>query len=214
MIRFGRWFGPDKANRLQDKSERMKYLIVGLGNIGEEYAHTRHNIGFDVVDAFCTKHAAPFAPGRLADVATAKFRGRTLVVIKPTTFMNLSGKAVRYWMDKEKITPEHILVIVDDLALPLDTVRLRPGGAAAGHNGLKSIQEMLGTDQYARLRFGIGNDYPKGRQIDFVLSGWKPEESPAVTSKIGSATEMIESFVTAGSEATMNRFNHQKFNNS
>lgn len=192
----------------------MKYLIVGLGNIGEEYAHTRHNIGFDVADAFCAKHAAVFLPGRLADVATARFRGRTLVVIKPTTFMNLSGKAVRYWMDKEKIPLQHLLVIVDDLALPLDTLRLRPGGADAGHNGLKSIQEMLGTDRYARLRFGIGNDYPKGRQIDFVLSGWKSDESPVVTRKIGGAAEMIESFVTAGTEDTMNRFNHQKFNNS
>ena len=192
----------------------MKYLIAGLGNIGEEYAHTRHNIGFDVVDAFSRKHGAGFQPGRLADVAVAKLRGRTLVVIKPTTFMNLSGKAVRYWMDKEKITLDHILVVVDDLALPLDTLRLRPGGADAGHNGLKSIQELLGTDQYARLRFGIGNDYPKGRQIDFVLGRWKAEESPVVTKKIDGAAEMIESFVTAGTEATMNRFNHQKFNNS
>jgi PTH1 family peptidyl-tRNA hydrolase len=192
----------------------MKYLIVGLGNIGEEYAHTRHNIGFDVVDAFSEKHGAGFQPGRLADVAVAKLRGRTLVVIKPTTFMNLSGKAVRYWMDKEKITLDRLLVVVDDLALPLDTLRLRPGGADAGHNGLKSIQELLGTDQYARLRFGIGNDYPKGRQIDFVLGRWRAEESPVVTKKIDGAAEMIESFVSAGTEATMNRFNHKKFNNS
>jgi len=214
MAAFGNWLGFRKRNVLQDKSDRMKYLIVGLGNIGEEYAHTRHNIGFDVVDAFCSGYHAAFSPGRLAEVATCKIRSRTLVVIKPSTFMNLSGKAVRYWMDKEKIPLERLLVIVDDLALPLDTLRLRPGGADAGHNGLKSIQELIGTDRYARLRFGIGNDYPKGRQIDFVLSRWRPEEMPVVASKIESCTTMIESFVMAGTETTMNRFNHQKFNNS
>lgn len=196
------------------KDQQMKYLIVGLGNIGEQYQHTRHNIGFDVVDAFCRKQPCLFSPGRLAEVANCKLRGRTLVVIKPTTFMNLSGKAVRYWLDKEKIPVDRMLVVVDDLALPLDTLRLRPGGAAAGHNGLRSIQELLGTDRYARLRFGIGNDYPKGRQVDFVLSRWRPEEESLVADKIMTCTEMIESFVTAGTETTMNRFNQQKFNNS
>lgn len=187
-----------------------KYLIVGLGNIGEEYAHTRHNIGFDVLDAFAGKKEVSFAPDRLADITHCKVRGRTALLIKPTTFMNLSGKAVRYWMDKEKIALDHILVVVDDLALPLDTVRLRPGGADAGHNGLKSIQELLGTNQYPRLRFGIGNDYPKGRQIDFVLSQWKAEERPQVEKKIAQCVEMIESFMFAGIGPTMNQFNHVK----
>lgn len=196
------------------KNPFMKYLIVGLGNIGEEYAHTRHNIGFDVVDAFAQKHHAAFASLRLADVAECKLKGRTLVLIKPTTYMNLSGKAVKYWMDKEKISLERLLVIVDDLALPLDTLRLRPGGADAGHNGLKSIQQLLGTDQYPRLRFGIGNDYPRGRQVDFVLSPWRAEEVPIVTRKIETSVELIETFIFSGLTPAMNAFNSQKFNNS
>ncbi len=150
----------------------MKYLIVGLGNIGTDYHHTRHNIGFDVADAFAAKHGALFRSDRLADVAEIKWKGRILVVIKPTTYMNLSGKAVKYWMDKEKIPAENMLVIVDELALPLEVIRLRPGGSDAGHNGLKSIQETIGTNQYPRLRFGIGNDFPKGRQVDYVLGRW------------------------------------------
>ena len=189
----------------------MKYLIVGLGNIGAEYAHTRHNIGFDVVDAFATARLCNFQPDRLADVAECKVKGRSLVVIKPTTYMNLSGKAVKYWMDKEKIPAERVLVIVDDLALPLDTLRLRPGGSDAGHNGLKSIQEMIGTNRYPRLRFGIGNNYPKGRQIDFVLDRWTPEEEQQVANKIEKSVEVIQDFVFAGINNTMNRYNHLKF---
>jgi PTH1 family peptidyl-tRNA hydrolase len=187
-----------------------KYLIVGLGNIGDEYAHTRHNIGFDVLDAFAAKKETAFFPDRLADVAHCKVRGRTALLIKPLTFMNLSGKAVKYWMDKEKITLDHILVVVDDLALPLEAVRLRPGGADAGHNGLKSIQEMLGTNQYARLRFGIGNNYPKGRQIDFVLSRWKEEEKLLVENKSALCIEIIDSFMLSGIAFTMNKFNNLK----
>lgn len=187
-----------------------KYLIVGLGNIGEEYAHTRHNIGFDVLDAFAKKKEAAFSADRLADVAPCKVRGRTVLLVKPTTYMNLSGKAVKYWMDKEKITLDHLLVVVDDLALPLEAVRLRPGGADAGHNGLKNIQEILGTNQYARLRFGIGNDYPKGRQIDFVLQPWKGEELAVVEKKTELCMEIIESFMLSGIGFTMNKFNHMK----
>lgn len=189
----------------------MKFLIVGLGNIGAEYQHTRHNIGFDILDAFAQKQGILFSSGRLADVALGRFKGKTLVLIKPATYMNLSGKAVKYWADKEKIPPERILVIVDDLALPLETLRLRPGGSDAGHNGLKSIQEMLGTNQYPRLRFGIGNQYPKGRQVDFVLSPWEEEEKPVVKRKIEKSVELIESFVFAGITQTMNTFNHLKF---
>jgi peptidyl-tRNA hydrolase, PTH1 family len=185
----------------------MKYLIVGLGNIGEEYKHTRHNIGFDVVDAFVAKHGGTFKSDRLADMAECKWKGRVFIVIKPTTYMNLSGKAVKYWMDKEKVPLENIFVIVDDLALPLDKVRIRQGGSDAGQNGLKNIQELLGTNQYPRLRFGIGNDYPKGRQVDFVLGKWPDEEWKVVTAKIEKCVEIIESVATIGIERTMNKYN-------
>ncbi len=190
----------------------MKYLIAGLGNIGTEYVRTRHNIGFDVADAFARKHGAVFAPGRLADTAACRLRGRQLLLIKPTTFMNLSGKAVRYWMDKEKIPAEQLLVITDDLALPLEVLRLRPGGSDAGHNGLKSIQEQIGTDRFPRLRFGIGNQYPKGGQVDFVLGRWKDSEWPGVEEKIAASVEAIETFVFSGIEEAMNRYNRLKFN--
>lgn len=185
----------------------MKFLIVGLGNIGAEYAHTRHNIGFDVVEALAAKHNATFKTDRLAAVAEIKLKGKTLVCIEPSTYMNLSGKAVKYWMDKEKIAIEHVLVIVDELALPLSKIRLRPGGSDAGHNGLKSIQETLQTNAYPRLRFGIGNDYPKGRQVDFVLGRWNEAELPVVKKKIEATIEVIESFVLTGIERTMNHAN-------
>lgn len=189
----------------------MKYLIVGLGNIGQEYAHTRHNIGFDVVNAFVTKQGGTFVNGRLAYVSEVKWKGKLFVCICPTTYMNLSGKAVKYWMDKEKIAPENMLVVVDELALPLSKLRLRPGGSDAGHNGLKSIFEILGTHQYPRLRFGIGNDYPKGMQAEFVLGKWRKEEEPLVKLKIGKAVEVIESFAAQGIAATMSQVNNQEF---
>jgi PTH1 family peptidyl-tRNA hydrolase len=185
----------------------MKYLIVGLGNIGAEYEHTRHNIGFDVVSALATKHQGDFRQERLADIAEINVKGRKLILIKPNTFMNLSGKAVKYWMQHEKTGLSNILVIVDDLALPLCKLRLRPSGSHAGHNGLRSIEEELFSNQYPRLRFGIGNDYPKGRQADFVLGKWKAEEWPEVQHTIGSAVETIESFVFMGLEKTMNHIN-------
>ncbi|MGN6509004.1 MAG: aminoacyl-tRNA hydrolase, partial [Chitinophaga sp.] len=186
----------------------MKYLIVGLGNIGTEYHHTRHNIGFDVADAFAAKHGAAFRSDRLADVAEVKWKGRIFIVIKPTTYMNLSGRAVKYWMDKEKIPLENVLVIMDELALPLDVIRLRPGGSDAGHNGLKSIQESIGTNQYPRLRFGIGNDFPKGRQIDYVLGKWSAKEEPVVQQKIDKCTEVVESFASIGLQRSMNNYNN------
>lgn len=189
----------------------MKYLIAGLGNIGTDYHHTRHNIGFDVADAFAAKHGALFRSDRLADVAEIKWKGRIFVVIKPTTYMNLSGKAVKYWMDKEKIPAENVLVIMDELALPLDVIRLRPGGSDAGHNGLKSIQEAIGTNQYPRLRFGIGNDFPKGRQIDYVLGKWSAKEEPVVQQKIDKCTEVIESFASIGLQRSMNNYNNLTF---
>lgn len=185
----------------------MKYLIIGLGNIGIEYDMTRHNIGFDVADAFVIKHGGSFNLDRHAYVANVKWKGKSFVVIKPTTYMNLSGKAVKYWMDKEKIALENILVILDDLALPLEGLRLRGAGSAAGHNGLKNIELVLQTDQYARLRFGIGNDYPKGRQADFVLSRWKTEELPTVKEKILRSVDIIENFATQGLAKTMSLYN-------
>ncbi|MBL7725427.1 MAG: aminoacyl-tRNA hydrolase [Chitinophagaceae bacterium] len=189
----------------------MKFLIVGLGNIGDEYAHTRHNIGFDVVNAFVQKHGAAFRVDRLAYVADIKWKGKSFVCICPTTYMNLSGKAVKYWMDKEKITLANLLVIVDDLALPLSKIRVKPSGSDAGHNGLKSLQEVLGTKEYPKLRFGIGNDYPKGHQSDFVLGKWKKEEEPLVKQKIEKAVEVIEIFATQGLTTAMNQVNNKEF---
>ncbi len=189
----------------------MKFLIVGLGNVGNEYSHTRHNIGFDVVNAFIQKHAGDFRVDRLAYVADIKLKGKALVCICPTTFMNLSGKAVKYWMDKEKISAENILVVVDDLALPLSKLRLRPTGSDAGHNGLKSLQEILGTTNYPKLRFGIGNEYPKGHQSDFVLGKWNKEEEPLVKFKIEKSVEVIETFALQGITTAMNQVNNQDF---
>jgi len=189
----------------------MKFLVVGLGNVGDEYAHTRHNIGFDVVNAFVQKHQNKFRVDRLAYVADIKWKGKTFVCICPTTYMNLSGKSVKFWMDKEKIALNNILVIVDDVALPLNKLRLRPGGSDAGHNGLKSLQEALGTKDYPKLRFGIGNEYPKGHQSDFVLGKWRKEEEGLVRLKIEKAVEVIESFAVQGITAAMNQINNQEF---
>ena len=180
-----------------------KFLIIGLGNIGPEYAHTRHNIGFDVLDAFVIKQGGFFKSDRLADVAEVKWKGKTFICIKPTTFMNLSGKAFKYWMDKEKVAVENTLTIVDDLALPITKIRLRASGSDAGHNGLKDIQLTLGTDAYPKLRFGIGSDFKKGQQIDFVLGKWAPTEKKIVDLKIEKCVEVIESFATIGLSRTM-----------
>jgi len=189
----------------------MKFLIVGLGNVGDEYAHTRHNIGFDIVNAFVQKHKGSFRVDRLAYVAEIKWKGKIFVCICPTTYMNLSGKAVKYWMDKEKVDFANMLVIVDDIALPLHKLRLRPGGSDAGHNGLKSLQEILGTPDYPKLRFGIGNDYPKGHQSGFVLGKWTKEEEPLVKIKTEKAVEAIETFALQGITAAMNQVNNQSF---
>jgi peptidyl-tRNA hydrolase, PTH1 family len=185
-----------------------KFLIIGLGNIGSEYANTRHNIGFDVVHAFVKKHGGDFRVDRLAYVADVKWKGKNIVCICPTTFMNLSGKAFKYWMDKEKVPLENTLTILDDVALPLDKIRLRPSGSAGGHNGLKDIQNTLGTDAYPKLRFGVGNNYPKGMQADFVLGKWLKAEEPVVLLKIEKCTDIIESFITTGIERTMTAFNN------
>jgi PTH1 family peptidyl-tRNA hydrolase len=188
-----------------------KFLIAGLGNIGAEYAHTRHNIGFDILDAFAESHEGVFQTDRLADVARIRFRGKTLVCIKPATYVNLSGKSVRYWLDKEHIPVEQLLVIVDEIALPLDRLQLKAKGSDGGHNGLKSIQESIGTTDYARLRFGIGNDYPRGMQAEFVLGRWGNAELPVVRSKIGKSIEVIENYVVMGVERAMNQVNNLRF---
>src|SRR5690242_10217641 len=190
-----------------------KFLITGLGNPGNEYVSTRHNIGFDVLNAFALKHNAFFQSSRLADVAQIKFKGKIFVCIKPTTFMNLSGRALKYWLDKEKIAVEHSLTIVDDLALPLNKLRLRKRGSDAGHNGLRDIQNILGTDAFPKLRFGIGNHFPKGMQVEFVLSRWLKEEIPVVKSKIEKCVEIIELFATIGIDRTMSEVNHLTFEN-
>ena len=185
----------------------MKFLIVGLGNIGAEYDATRHNIGFDVADTFVIKHRGAFALDRHAFRAECRWKGKTFIVIKPTTYMNLSGKAMQYWLDKEKIGVENSLVIVDDLALPLETLRIRASGSAAGHNGLKNIEQALKTQEYPRLRFGIGDQYAKGKQIDFVLGKWKPSELPVIQEKILKSVDVIESFAAIGIAKTMTLYN-------
>ena len=185
-----------------------KFLIVGLGNIGAEYSHTRHNIGFDVVQAFAFKHGGFFKTERLAEVAEVKVKGKIFVCIKPTTYMNLSGRAFKYYLDKEKLEVDNTLTVVDDLALPLTKIRLRGSGSDAGHNGLKDIQAILGTDKYPKLRFGIGNNYPKGMQINFVLGKWNKEELPVVLTKIDKCVETIENFAFLGLPQTMNLVNN------
>jgi peptidyl-tRNA hydrolase, PTH1 family len=185
-----------------------KFLIVGLGNIGTEYAHTRHNIGFDVVDAFVAKHLGLFKTERLAMVAEVKWKSRIFVCIKPTTYMNLSGRAFKFYLDKEKVELENTLTVVDDLALPLNKIRLRGSGSDAGHNGLRDIQATLGTDKYPKLRFGIGNNFPKGMQVDFVLGKWSKDEVPIVNAKIEKCVETIENFAFIGLERTMNLVNN------
>ncbi|MCH5597170.1 aminoacyl-tRNA hydrolase [Niabella ginsengisoli] len=189
----------------------MKFLITGLGNIGNEYAHTRHNIGFDVVAAFIQKHGGSFKQDRLAYVSEVKWKGRIFICICPTTFMNLSGKAFKYWMDKEKIGLENTLTVLDDLALPIHKLRIRGTGSDGGHNGLKSIQETVNSVAYAKLRFGIGNDFPKGMQSDFVLGKWTKAEEPIIKNKIEKSVEAIEIFATQGLNAAMNAVNNYAF---
>ena len=187
----------------------MKYLIVGLGNIGEEYRETRHNIGFMVLDALAKASNIIFKDGRYGATASLSVKGRQIILLKPSTYMNLSGNAVRYWMQQEKIPLENVLVIVDDLALPLGCLRLKGKGSDAGHNGLKHIAATIGTQNYARLRVGIGNDFPRGGQIDYVLGHFSEEELNTLSERIETAGEIIKSFCLAGINITMNQFNHK-----
>jgi PTH1 family peptidyl-tRNA hydrolase len=187
----------------------MKFLIVGLGNIGNEYQDTRHNIGFTVLDALAKASNLFFTEQRYGAVAELKLKGHVLILLKPSTFMNLSGNAVRYWMQKENIPVEQLLVVVDDLAIPFGSLRLKPRGSDAGHNGLKNIQELLGSDAYPRLRFGLGGNFPKGQQIQYVLGKFPPEEQAKLPERVDMACEMIKSFCLAGMQNTMNAYNNK-----
>lgn len=185
----------------------MKYLIAGLGNIGPEYENTRHNIGFKILDAFAEASNIIFGQERYGSIAQVKYKGRILILLKPSTFMNLSGKAVSYWLQKEKIPIGNLLVITDDLALPFGTLRLKKKGSDGGHNGLKNIQELLGTTNYPRLRFGIGDEFSKGQQVNYVLSNWDEEESKSLDERISKCCEIIQAFTTIGADRTMSSFN-------
>lgn len=185
----------------------MKYLIVGLGNMGAEYDDTRHNIGFEIVDALAEAAGVSFKNDQLGDIAEIKHRGRTLVLLKPSTYMNRSGKAVRYWLQKKKIQVAKLLVIVDDINLPFGKVRLRGKGGDGGHNGLKDINQVLGNSQYARIRIGIGNDFSKGLQVDYVLGEWSAEEREKLPKIVKKAADISKSFAAIGLGHTMNQFN-------
>lgn len=187
----------------------MKYLIAGLGNIGSEYHYTRHNIGFRVLDALAKASNIVFNDRRYGETSELKVKGKTLILLKPSTYMNMSGNAIRYWMQAEKIPVENLLVILDDLALPFGTLRLKGKGSDAGHNGLKSIQSILGTQNYARLRFGIGNDFPRGGQVDYVLGEFSDEDEKALPERFEVCEDIIKSFCLAGLQNTMNQFNNK-----
>lgn len=187
----------------------MKYLIVGLGNIGSEYAGTRHNIGFMVLDAFAEASNISFSTQRYGDVATMRLKNKQLVLLKPSTYMNLSGNAVRYWQQKENISLENILVIVDDIALSFGAIRIKARGSDAGHNGLKNIAQMLGTESYARLKFGIGNDFARGCQIDYVLGQFPDDQKAELAERIKVADEAIREYVLAGPQAAMCKYNNK-----
>ena len=185
----------------------MKFLIVGLGNIGPDYQGTRHNVGFEILDCYAKQSSIFFTPGRYGDIAESKYKGRNLILLKPSTFMNLSGKAVSYWMQKEKIPLERVLIITDDLALPFGKIRLRAKGSDGGHNGLKSIIEVLGEAAFPRIRFGIGSEFQKGRQVNYVLDKWSEEENETLDERVKLASEFINSYVFHGVQRTMSDFN-------
>lgn len=188
-------------------SDPMKYLIAGLGNIGSEYEHTRHNIGFDVLDFLAEEAGTAFKSETLGAMAEIKYKGRTIILLKPSTYMNLSGKAVRYWMEKLKIQPENLLVIVDDLHLDLGKMRLRDKGSDGGHNGLKDIQEKFGHNNYIRLRMGIGKDFHPGQQVQYVLGKWTAQEKESVDKMIKKAAAAVKNYTVAGLKLTMDQLN-------
>ena len=185
----------------------MKYLVVGLGNIGAEYANTRHNIGFKVLDALAEASNVSFMAGRYGSTATVRHKGRQVILLKPSTYMNLSGKAVRYWLEQERVPRENLLIISDDIALPFGTFRMRKNGSEGGHNGLKSITELLGDNQYARMRFGVGGDFPRGHQVDYVLGEFSDEENKAMPERLKLFGDAVLSFASIGADRTMNTYN-------
>lgn len=189
--------------------KNMKYLIVGLGNPGQKYSDTRHNIGFKVLDALASEYGATFSLQKNAEVAQLKIKGRIVILIKPTTYMNLSGKAVNYYLQSEKIPKENLMVITDDLALPFGKLRMKLKGSDGGHNGLKDIQATLNTSEYIRLRFGISSEFSKGQQVDYVLGEWSPEEKNTLNERIQMATEFVKSFTTIGAQLTMTQLNNK-----
>jgi PTH1 family peptidyl-tRNA hydrolase len=198
---------PQKNTENQMASDSKKYLVVGLGNIGAEYVNTRHNIGFKVVDQLARSENADFQTVKLGSLAAIKIKGRTVLLLKPNTFMNLSGKAVKHWMEQEKIPLENILVITDDLNLAFGTIRIKPKGSDGGHNGLKSIQQILNTTNYARFRFGISDEFKKGQQVNYVLGEWDDIEKSKLPERLKLAAEIVRSFALAGLDVTMNQFN-------
>ena len=196
-----------KSNRETPEELMKKFLIVGLGNIGEKYENTRHNIGFKILDQLAEKESITFETQKLGDLANFKFKGRTFILLKPSTFMNLSGKAVLYWLTKEKIPLENLLVVTDDLNLHFGTLRIKAKGSDGGHNGLKDIQAKLNTTKYNRFRFGISNSFGKGQQVNYVLGKWSEEENTKLNERLNIAAEAIKSFGTAGLANTMNTYN-------
>jgi len=207
MFAFLKKLWGSKPGPENNEENTMKYLIAGLGNIGPDYDNTRHNIGFMVLDELTLLKNISFAPARYGDTARFKFKGRTFILLKPSTYMNLSGKAIHYWLTKEKIDTDKLLVITDDVALPLATLRLKTKGSDGGHNGLASIISVLGTQEFSRLRFGIGNNFPKGAQVDFVLGKWSKDELEVIKPQMKKCADLIVSFATIGVERTMNYFN-------
>jgi len=202
-----KWWGAKPVQNEPEIDPMKKYLIVGLGNIGADYAGTRHNIGFEVVNALAEKHEAKWEPAKLGAIAQVRIKGRVLRLLMPSTYMNLSGKAVKYWLTKEKVPIENLLVITDDLNLPFGSLRIKTKGSDGGHNGLKDIQATLQTTAYCRFRFGISDSFSKGRQVDYVLGKWGEEEQAALPERLETSTQAIESFVLAGVSRTMNQFN-------
>jgi PTH1 family peptidyl-tRNA hydrolase len=207
MFRFLEAFFKANGTWLDEKDTMKKFLVVGLGNIGEEYAETRHNIGFKILDSLSAEEDFTFETAKLGDVGTFKVKGRSILCLKPSTYMNRSGKAVKYWMDKENISLENVLIITDDINLSLGTIRLKTKGSDGGHNGLKDIQHYLLTANYNRLRFGVGSDFGKGKQIDYVLGEWNQEEKDVLIERYKRVNALIRSFVLSGVNRTMNEYN-------
>lgn len=208
MVNILRWIFDKKANdQVEAHNNMKKFLIVGLGNIGEQYSNTRHNVGFAILNHFASKNNVNFKTEKLGDRTVFKLKGRTFVLLKPSTFMNLSGKAVKYWLDKEKIPLESLLIITDDLNLPFGSIRLKNKGNDGGHNGLRDIQDKLSTTKYNRFRFGISDSFGQGRQTDYVLGEWSEEELKQLPERLDKSIALIKSFVLAGIHNTMNEFN-------